>query len=505
MSLETPESVNKIPSEDSAEGQSKDMAKYEKNSEDLLAEKCKKCVKFFIPIILFISLIAVLIWDMHKVKEMSDIIHDDHRDIWEQMNVSALNAWFTPLDLCMLKVDKAGVDLKSFRYQNCSKYPGGRGVIAQKLFCGIGSSLGKPCSTPLSSKIYFTSRLRKDGLGNPNSGTLKRALRRIAKTKKPLVFLGDALSKQNQDALLCEILRTDRVWATGNIYGSPNTSISNFTIHWKDGTNKLDVVFMHMAHIFVNGGSASASHDHAYDNDQNYHKENSDFSDWKHSGEGLRHLHKNSSSGVYGKEYSSLTLDEVKYHLNDMLQKYRGFVIIANVGVWYNTRERFRHEVPELLRLLSEVGTHNLVLFRETAAQHWNHTEHGYFSNGGSPDSGSCAPLADSTPEFDWRNRDVRLIIENEALENIHLIPFRDITAPLSDMHPEGPDVKDCTRFCYFPQMWQSVWWTMDTLTYNCSRLYTNTPVNTTLGHSKKKRGLRKTTTGAAVQRRRTR
>lgn len=131
--------------------------------------------------------------------------------------------------------------------------------------------------------------------------------------------------------------------------------------------------------------------------------------------------------------------------------------------------------------MLSQIGKHNLVFFRETAAQHWNHTEHGYFANGGSPSTGSCSPLADSTPEFDWRNRDVRLIIENENLEGIHIVPFRDITAPLSDMHPDADDARDCTRFCYFPQMWQSIWREMDIISFNSSKLNSTVGSNMTV------------------------
>lgn len=311
----------------------------------------KEVVKLSVPIILFLMLIGVLIWDMHKVKEMSDIIHDDHRDIWVSMNESSLRLWYTPLDLCMLKVDKPGIDLKSYRMQNCSMNAGGKGAVAQKLFCGIGSSLGRPCTAPLSTKPYFKYKLRGDRLGDPFSGNLKRALTRIAIKQKPLVFLGDALSKQNQDALLCEILRTDRVWATGNIYGNPNSSISNFTIHWKDKPMKLDVIFIHMAHVYVHSKSGAAAHDHAYDGDQTYHKENSDFADWKHPQSGYRHSHRNGTVTTYGKEASSLTLPEARDHLNFVLSRYNGLVLVANLGVWYNTRERFRTEMPDFLQV----------------------------------------------------------------------------------------------------------------------------------------------------------
>ena len=42
------------------------------------------------------------------------------------------------------------------------------------------------------------------------------------------------------------------------------------------------------------------------------------------------------------------------------------------IGVWYNTRERFRSEIPMFLHYLNDVaGKDNPVFFRETAAQHW--------------------------------------------------------------------------------------------------------------------------------------
>ena len=86
--------------------------------------------------------------------------------------------------------------------------------------------------------------------------------------------------------------------------------------------------------------------------------------------------------------------------------------------------------------------------------------ENGYFTlEDNALEESSCVPIADSREDLDWRNRDVKFTIDNEDLQNIQIIPFRDITAPLYDMHPDGVGSKDCTRYCYFPQMWQPVWW----------------------------------------------
>jgi len=398
-----------------------------------------------LPTLFVAALMGIVLWDMNKVSEMSEIIHDDHHYLWRAMNSTELSRWFTPVDICMLKLDKPDTDVKSFRTHNCSRAAGGKGTSSQKLFCGIGSSIGKPCASPLSTRSFFTQQLRDGLLGDPASGTLKTALRKIAESKHPLIFLGDAVSKQNQEALMCEMLRTDRVWATGNVYGLFNTTTSSFTIHWKDpSTLTLDVHFLHMSHLVHmkhNGG------------------------EWKHSS---LHAHSSNNPNVtlQGRFVSSLTLDEVQKELQEnIMPRYpAGIVLVANVGVWYNTREKFRSEIPSFLQWLSEIGSNqtNLVFYRETAAQHWNHTEHGYFAFEGESSDGACHPLADYTPEFDWRNRDVRLHIENEKLENIHMIAFRDVTAPLHDMHPESADAKDCTHYCYFPQMWQGVWAQME-------------------------------------------
>ena len=110
----------------------------------------------------------------------------------------------------------------------------------------------------------------------------------------------------------------------------------------------------------------------------------------------------------------------------------------------------------------------------------------------------------------------MRHLIENGGYSNIHIMPFRDITLPLYNMHPSysgGASISvrnslrssadlnfsngtsaesgvdnnsnstgkntnrrksssgfdyslthhtnddDCTHYCYFPQMWQSIWY----------------------------------------------
>ena len=175
------------------------------------------CKRSGIYLFLFIFLLVVLVWDLKTSSDLSEFVHDDHEDYCENMNTSKLAKWFSPLDLCMLQIDEPNTDIKAYRQKNCSNLPDGNGVDSQRLFCGIGSSLGKPCIAPLSTKTYFTSSLL-GALGEPENGLLKTCLRRVAAKQKAIVFVGDALSKQNQEALVCEMMRTDRIIVTGRFY-----------------------------------------------------------------------------------------------------------------------------------------------------------------------------------------------------------------------------------------------------------------------------------------------
>lgn len=56
-------------------------------------------------------------------------------------------------------------------------------------------------------------------------------------------------------------------------------------------------------------------------------------------------------------------------------------------------------------------------------------------------------------------------MIANGDFTNINAMPFRDITLPLFNMHPSSivpgrtSSSEDCTHYCYFPQMWQTMWY----------------------------------------------
>jgi predicted solute-binding protein len=89
----------------------------------------------------------------------------------------------------MLEANTSDIDLNDYRSQHCSQYKA-VGSVSQKLFCNIGASLGKHCAPPLSTRNFFSSKLKDKTIGDPSSRNLNRALQHMAKDKMSLVFIG---------------------------------------------------------------------------------------------------------------------------------------------------------------------------------------------------------------------------------------------------------------------------------------------------------------------------
>jgi hypothetical protein len=462
---------------------------------------------------------------------MSDIIHDDHQNMWVPINQSDLNIWLTDLDMCMLQVNSSDTDLREYQQKNCNGLPSA-GSASQKLFCHVGSSLGKQCSPPLNTRTFFKSRLKDKRIGDPTDGYLNKALRQLAKLKKSVLFLGDGISKQNQDALVCELMRTENITLLGTMRDEYRQLFHNLTIIWPQTLERaplqLDIIFMKMNKILEReyiGESSDGEEDDAeinkytdsqsrrerrkrqrrqlltsnktilsnltrangtMDRTLNVHDVSygSKIDPFVHNGNGddssgglddsdiadpnsTEYVNQGSRSinTVETTRRHGFSLVDVKAEVDNMQSLYSGMVIIANTGVWYNSRERFRDEVPKFLTWLNQLGknSRNLVFYRETSAQHWNFSEVGYFESEWqvreeAATNGSCTPIYDSSPDYDWRNKDIASLKENLELEHISIIPFRDVTLPLFNMHPSGENGQDCTHFCYFPQMWMSIW-----------------------------------------------
>lgn len=365
-----------------------------------------------------VILFGIIIWDMDKQYDLSHMIHDDHTDIWKPMSVRDTYDWYSDADLCSLQ-QKSTMNLKKYRIRNCTNLRHLPSiVVSNKLICAVGMTLGRSCPAPLDG--FYLYHLKDNELSNPLSLHLYHIIVKLVTHHIPIVFIGDSISKQNQENFLCEIMRKN-IMGQFDIHGDLDLNmtfnISHLTIHWKRNVTHLDVYFVRMIQL-------------------------------RHHG-----------------------MTRLRKLLHSVLSRHRKVMVIANIGGWYTSREKYRIDMEVFLRYLNEIGQTNLVFFRETSAQHWNFSSNGYFKEGSDRFMSSCVELEDASSDFDWKNRDVKNILLNDNLNNVHIIPFRDITAPLHNMHA----AYDCSQFCYFPQLWEVVYKTIDLFAQNMSFIYQNT------------------------------
>lgn len=366
---------------------------------------CMKCVsRVAMFVTVFAVLFAVMMWDMRKAHMLSTIIHDDHAQQWYAVGQDDLLSWWSPLDVCMMGMSSPSMTYAGYRNKNCSRLAASRGSRKLHLSCGAGASLGgSVCQPPFDSRWYFKAALRYDGLGDPHNQFLKTALRRYAQRNRPIIFIGDGISKQNQEALLCEILRTDDVVLSGKS-GSID---GNYSIHWPNThIPPLDVHYLKLTAMNDNGvpkeGAVPSSTTRLRRKMQR--KRAVRVLDGVNSTDASVTNKTLTSRPAPPISPLSLTLDEIKDRVQGLMQNHTsGVVLVVNVGVWYNSRELFRTELPDLLSWMDGLSrNHNsTVLFRETAAQHWNHTESGYFDQTyveQQYDNGTCTPVLDATP-----------------------------------------------------------------------------------------------------------
>lgn len=357
---------------------------------------------YLIPVFFLLCIFGLLLWDMKKVQSLSKLIHDDHVDHWEYIEDESVHGWHSPLDHCMLNLSESGADVKKYKETECAGLTGFGGTEQHnaRLYCSIGSSLGKPCSSPLSTRSFFNSQLKSAHLGDPHSRFLSNVSLAIAKSKRPIIFIGDGITKQNQDAFVCELIRSDDVYVTGSMRGEAGQQTSNFTVYWKNSPYKLDVKFIKVTRVNEHGGGGSGM------NLRRKIAAASQFADEK----GLTGLNRtklfeqimnDSTVRLPARIAPPVPFHQLKSLVDDEIDTYGGVVLVANLGVSYNHRENFRTDITDFLAWLNEIGGDNSndVFFRETAAQHWNHTENGYYSYDIElRRNGSCVPIADNIP-----------------------------------------------------------------------------------------------------------
>lgn len=351
------------------------------------------------------------------------------RDYWQQSE--HLEEWYTKLDLCILS-NTTTASLESIM-SFCEKEAADRGETPLPVRCRAGNSWpskGEYCSP---EDIPFSDRnnLRRAivGYDDPSKHPLKAFFKGLAKERSSFLMVGDSVMQQFFGALACELER-EGVWADpARFTNTDEMRYAGFPVtdpgEDKEKIYEVPMKFAPIYH-FVNGRwdrIANAS---------------------------MHHLRKN---------------------VEDFLNGHDGLTVLINMGLHYVsnpiahfTREDYISQMTGCLVYLNDIAKEYIpkgkkvrMLWRETSAQHFP-TPNGYWPGVkyASEMKLQCNPIEDTTAAGDWRNSDVRAIIENNKLEHISIIPFYNVTLPLWSSHVNG-HLRDCTHFCWSPMLYQSL------------------------------------------------
>ena len=215
--------------------------------------------------------LAIMMWDMKKVQTMSTIIHDDHRSLWVSMNSTILKFWYNSYDLCVLN---RGSITRS-RSDNNQKNGSAMSIISPNnnivnivsnnrqcnsvtsasqdsskqipLRCNVGYGYHNlDCLSNLTMRSFYRYMLNDRALGDPHNMMLRTVLMDLSMTKRPIVILGDGVSKQSQDAMICEMLRTDK---TVKVSSKASFYSSNYTLRWPKERRQVNLFYFRLVTI----------------------------------------------------------------------------------------------------------------------------------------------------------------------------------------------------------------------------------------------------------------
>jgi len=413
---------------------------------------------------------------------MSVRIHDDHSSLWISVDTSTLNEWYAEQDVCLLTSPAAIPFSKSSSTHSTSALRHNKsrvdldwqkiGVVEHNLernwshrcdlvfersemmidrkkfsipqFCRISH-----CNLPLAARNFHRKILNSKLLRNFTRKSLVPHLYKMATAERALVFIGASITKQNVEALLCEVIQLDNsVEIIGNL-----SSLDHMKISWCNSTSQLMMTSCALNIHYIPFNGIRSSENLLVRNHSKHH-------------------------GHHRTSLSDLKLQVDQFQMSNT----GGMTLIVSVGSTYHSRMKFREDIGSILDWLNVLGepdeneiANNRIFFRENSAQHWNSTSYGYQTPdsllsterniAGHVDNTSCAPLQDTQNSLDWRNREVYTYARGKNLRNIYFIPFRDLTVPLFNMHAMPAEsvgttpVTDCTNFCFIPQLWQIVWY----------------------------------------------
>lgn len=342
---------------------------------------------------------------------------------WESSK--KLRAWFHPLDLCLLDdprnisaaiitndcIAKLSISLASLPPIRCrvaNTWP------SRSAYCD-------PTDIPFNRRQHLISSL--PSLDEPTNLVLTDFFLALAKRQGLLLMIGDSVMQQFFSALACELER-ENVWPDHTKF--TNTDESR-TVQFANMNGSKSVVatikFLPIYHL-VNG---------RYD------------------------------------RVPMAALQHFKNGLKNAMNQHSTIIVLINMGLHYVdnpiagfSKQDYIDQMTTVLtflhRLSSDHPRHTIkIVWRETTAQHFA-TPNGYWPGVRYAQNMKvgCVPIADPSPQADWRNRAIEHIVQKHQLSTVQILRFYNLTLPLWSEHPNG-NLKDCTHFCWFPMLYQPI------------------------------------------------
>lgn len=324
-----------------------------------------------------------------------------------------MKQWYTETDLCTLNSLETTRFPQDIRAKDCAQHSRGN----RRLHCGVGmGSNNKPCYSPYhDARKSFRRGL--EGFVNASSKPLLDAFHRLIKSNTSLIFIGDSTMRQKLNALDCEVYREEpKTKLHGSLFGIlPCHSEYQITL-----PGDMGVIDMHG--ISMGPKSTECLVD-----------------------------------GVGKKDRITGVYENARYIIRQLnrVQK-RNVLVLANMGLWYNTESSLLEVIDPVLDWLVEVkqerDVKNVVLWHETMSQHWsNPIGSGYFYKPWADDQElswtdgrvnisslameerqvphCCTAIRNTSYMADWRNDIVKDHLKmNNRDRYIDLIPFAEAT-----------------------------------------------------------------------------
>lgn len=352
---------------------------------------------------------------------------------WQWVDSVNVSKWYSPLDLCLLNNDTAAnMDdvLQHCRHQlDQHQIPYDK---QQPIRCIAGNSWPSKSGFCSADDIVYTQRYNFKrtivGHDDPTRRPLTNFFSKLGESNGSFLLVGDSVMQQFVSAIACELER-ENVWQDPSQFTNTD-EVKYVTVN--DNDAPVPMKFLPIYH-FVNG---------RYDRVANY------------------------------------SMLQLQRNVEEYVNKYNTLVVIINMGLHYVSnpvphfsKEDYIQQMTTALMYLHSVSIRFLatnkkikIIWRETSAQHFP-TPGGYWPGVryASDMKLACVPIKAEDIPHDWRNIEIRNIIQNHRLTSIEIMPFYHATLPLWNQHVNGYK-QDCTHFCWTPYLYQTCFRYMENL-----------------------------------------